>query len=199
MTDIAGVVLCGGAGRRLGADKALVSFDGLPLVERVAGRLATFADPIFVARGALPPLDVRYEHLLDAVPDSGPLGGIVAALRASTRPLLAVVAVDMPFASPEVFHALRTAWRGEDAVVAVDRFGPQVLHALYARSALPPLEAALSRRDLSVIDALGALNVRTLNADDALLRSAPDDFARNLNSLDDVDALRGRHDLRVSP
>src|SRR5262249_12831914 len=42
----------------------------------------------------------------DALPDSGPLGGLVAGLEAATHPHVAVVAADMPFASPAVLRLL---------------------------------------------------------------------------------------------
>ena len=81
MKAMAGVVLCGGGSRRMGADKALLELDGQPLVLRVAGLLAEAADPVFLAPGRPGRLgDLGYAELEDPVPDAGPLAGLAAGL-----------------------------------------------------------------------------------------------------------------------
>src|SRR5438270_831670 len=48
---IAGVVLCGGASSRMGTPKALIEFEGQPLVVRVAERIAVVVHPVYLATG----------------------------------------------------------------------------------------------------------------------------------------------------
>src|SRR4051812_32615493 len=96
--ELAGAVLCGGASRRVGAgvDKAALMLDGERLVDRAARTLATVADPIVIASGRRGRFDgLAWDEVDDARAHSGPLGGLVAALRWAPAPLLAVVAVDM--------------------------------------------------------------------------------------------------------
>ncbi|MGH2808311.1 MAG: molybdenum cofactor guanylyltransferase [Actinomycetota bacterium] len=153
---LAGIVLCGGGSSRMGRDKALLDFEGEPLIVRVTRRLSEVADPVFVASGGRRyPVDL--EHIDDAAPDSGPLGGIVAGLRASPHGLLAVVAVDMPFASPSLFTHLAGRHAGSNVVVPEDEHGLQPLHAVYSKTALPHLEQAVGRRDLSLLSVIDRL------------------------------------------
>lgn len=78
----AGAVLCGGASRRMGRDKALIPVDGRTLAGRVADALdAAGASPVVAVGGDLAAL--RAEGLTavpDAMPGAGPLAGIVTAL-----------------------------------------------------------------------------------------------------------------------
>src|ERR1700730_3984117 len=125
---LAGLVLCGGHSRRMGLDKALLQVDGGPLVLRVARQLAEVADPVLLAPGVAGRFEATgYAEVADVEPDRGPLGGMVAGLLASPHPQLAVVAVDMPYASPAVMRLLARvcadgAW---DAALPVTSAGPE--------------------------------------------------------------------------
>jgi molybdopterin-guanine dinucleotide biosynthesis protein A len=192
VSGLAGVVLCGGARRRMGVDKALLPVEGEPLVVRVAGRLAAIASPVLLATGRpgrLGTVGSGFVEVADAAPDRGPLGGLVAALEASPHALLAAVAVDMPFASPEVFRLLASMHAGEAAVVPVTESGPEPLHALYERGALPAFRAALAGGRLSMRGVLEEVSVRFVDA--AAWRDADPTgrFAANLNRPEDLSLL----------
>ncbi|MDQ2625946.1 MAG: NTP transferase domain-containing protein, partial [Actinomycetota bacterium] len=83
---LAGVVLAGGASRRMGRDKATLTvagrFDGRTLIEHLASVVAQRCDPVFVvaAQGQdLPELPARV--LRDEVPGLGPLPAVGLGLR----------------------------------------------------------------------------------------------------------------------
>ena len=186
----AAVVLCGGGSRRMGTDKALVTHNGVRLVDRVYGRLRSVADPVFFAPGregrlgALPGDEVG-----DALGDRGPLGGVVAALERSPHEILAVVAVDMPWCSASLFTAAASLWQGEDAVVPVDKSGQQVLHALYSRAVLPRFRDALNEDRLSLRTLLGDLKVLYLDESVWAQADPSGRFALNLNRPEDLALL----------
>lgn len=84
----AGAVLCGGASRRMGRDKALISLEGRALAVRVAEAVAAAGASGVVAVGG--DLDGLRAAGLAAVPDrdgpgAGPLAGIVTALTSDDR------------------------------------------------------------------------------------------------------------------
>lgn len=189
---LAGVVLCGGKSTRMGRDKALIEVQGRPLVALVAERLASVADPVLLASGDTG----RYPHLgypevTDSHPDAGPLGGLIATLRESPHDLVAAAAVDMPFISPSVLLKLQRLHLGEDAVVPVTAEGIQPLHALYSKSALPKLEAALAEGKLSLKRLIADLSVREVHEHEWRSADSTGRFAVNLNEAGDLRLLEG--------
>ena len=188
---LAGLVLCGGRSERMGTDKALLEIDGTPLVRMVASRLAAVADPVFLAPGEpgrLGPLG--YREIADERGGSGPLGGIVAGLAASPHALMAVVAVDMPFASPDVFALLAGLHRGEQAVLPVGDRGLEPLHAVYSVEALGPLRDGLAEGRLALREAVSALRIRIVPAAEWRAADPTGRFAVNVNTAEDLARLR---------
>lgn len=190
MVSLAGLVLCGGGSRRMGREKALLEVGGHPLVLHVAERVAKVADPVLLAPGSpgrLGPLG--YPEVADVLPGAGPLAGLAAGLQASPHALLVVVAVDMPSASPHVLALLADLHRGEHAVVPVTAAGPQPLHALYARDALPILRRNLLGGRQAVREALRDLRVRWVPEAEWRKVDPSGRFSLNLNRPEDLATL----------
>jgi molybdopterin-guanine dinucleotide biosynthesis protein A len=189
LSPLAGVILCGGASRRMGSDKALLAAGNERLVDRAARRLATVADPVFLACGARPLVVAGCTAVGDAADGAGPLGGVVAGLRASPHQLTAIVAVDMPWFDPDLLIRMAAQWAGEDALVPLSASRMEPLHAVYARSAVAVLEDALAAGRLRMLDALDGLRVRRFDAADAAGARSAARFATNLNTPEDVLSL----------
>ena len=171
----------------MGRDKALLEFEGQSLVLRVANELAKIAEPVILAPGTEGRLgNLGYTEVGDAIPGTGPLGGMIGALRASPHELMAIVAVDMPFANANVLRVLAGLAQRVDAVVPVTADGSQPLHAVYARRALPVLERALDEGPRSVRGAVQALDVRFVDRDEWQRADPSGRFALNLNRAEDL-------------
>jgi molybdopterin-guanine dinucleotide biosynthesis protein A len=186
-SPLSGLVLAGGASTRMGEDKALLVFEGRPLIQRVAERLAGAADPVLVATGRPGRLgSIGLPEVADAAPGRGPLGGLVAGLSASPHQLTAVVAVDMPYASPELLAFLASLHEDEDAVAPLGETGAEPLHAVYSQSALPAMQEALWQRQYGLRRLLSQLRLRQVEASEwAHLRVDPR-FAFNINRPGDL-------------
>jgi molybdopterin-guanine dinucleotide biosynthesis protein A len=141
------VIQAGGESRRMGADKAFLPFLGQPLILRPLGRLAGLADEVLITSNQ--PEDYRFLGLTpipDLLPGFGALSGLYTALSAANHPYVAVVACDMPFASPELFAVELALLResGADAVIPRSEAGTEPFHAVYLReTCLPYVRAAL--------------------------------------------------------
>jgi molybdopterin-guanine dinucleotide biosynthesis protein A len=171
----------------MGRDKALIQLDGVPLVVHVVGRLSSVADPVILAPGIAGRLgSLGLPEVVDELPDAGPLGGLVAGLAASPHQLVATLAVDMPFASPEVFRLLASLHRGEDAIVPVTVQGLQPLHAVYSRRALPALRASLRRGERALRQVLGELRITRVAEERWRPLDATGRFAVNINTAADL-------------
>ena len=171
----------------MGRDKATVEFEGEPLARRATRVLSEVAVRVIVASGDGSRLDwLGMEQVPDVLSGAGPLSGIVAGLREARTPVVAVTAVDMPFASAALFRCLAGLWSGEDAVVPVTERGMEPLHAAYAAVAAEPLAALLESGVRSVRDALKNLRVRSVGEGEWRSADPSGSFARNLNVPQDL-------------
>ena len=121
-----GLILAGGGGRRMGgADKALVTLAGRPLVSHVQARLAPqVAGCAISANGDPGRLDFACLTVLPDPPpgDQGPLAGVLAGLdwaAGQGAAALVTVAVDTPFVPLDLVRRLAGAARGMGAPLAV--------------------------------------------------------------------------------
>ncbi|MBY0502972.1 MAG: molybdenum cofactor guanylyltransferase [Bryobacteraceae bacterium] len=158
-----GFVLCGGQSVRMGQDKALLPLNGVPLVVHIAGlvRAATGSATLVGSRE-------RYGNLgwplvEDDPPGDGPLGGIIAALRATRGEKALIVACDMPWLTADSLRALAGTDFATDALVAA---GNHPLCAIYRKRCLPVLEQALREGDRKVRRVLERLSVEEWPVDD---------------------------------
>ena len=171
----------------MGRDKATLDLAGSSLLARAVAALRPVADPVILAGGS------RHHELpgcvsaADPLPDRGPLGGLVAALRASPHRLCAVVAVDMPELSGALLRTLAGLWAGEAAVVPIGAGRPQPLHAVYSRDALAAAEAALAGDDLSLMGLLGRLPVRFVGPEELGVEGQAADWSTSLDTPQDAE------------
>jgi molybdopterin-guanine dinucleotide biosynthesis protein A len=159
---VSGILLAGGRSTRMGKDKALLPLPGNQdhsFVGHLASLLALFCrEVLLVVRDsaqaleyeALVPGGVRI--LIDEIPGTGPLMGLYTGLKAmdptSSHALL--LAVDMPFVQPALLSFLLSQPLTGELIVPLVERQPQVLLAVYPRTALQHVEACLGegRRDL---------------------------------------------------
>jgi molybdopterin-guanine dinucleotide biosynthesis protein A len=171
-----GVVLAGGASRRLGRDKAVMPAGGAgdaggeTLAARAARRLGEVCRDVALAdraRRLVPGLP----SLADG-PGEGPAAGILGAARGYPGRALLVLACDLPEVPPGLLAELAA----DPADWAVPRWAGRLepLCALYRPAALAALAAAVAAGDLALhhLAASPGLAVGYLDGD-RLARHAP--------------------------
>ncbi len=132
----AGFVLVGGRSDRMGRDKALLPCPGGPLVGRVASLVAAAAGSVTLVGHPERYLHLPYPAISDRYPDTGPVGGIHAALETTVADWNLIVACDMPGLSAESLRAMldRAEDTGVDCLAAQSPSGfPEPLCAVYHR------------------------------------------------------------------
>ena len=194
MERLDGVVLAGGRSRRLGIDKGLVRFGGVPLLRIVVERVAQVCREMVVAVDR----PDRYEGLglparlvADESPGLGPLSGLQAGLRTCRTEYVLVAACDLPFLNVELLRHMARLPRSYQALVPWRDGRWQPLHAIYARSCLEAVDTMAAAGGGSMQELLGRLNVRRLDEEE-MDRLDPDGLSLvNLNERSDLDRARG--------
>lgn len=162
-----GVVLTGGASRRMGRDKALVEVGGRALAVRVAQALRDAgAGQVFAVGGALDALsDLGLDAVADDHPGEGPVGGLLTALSHASSPVVAVLACDLPAAAPSAVRLVVAALDADpDLACAIPMVQgrSEPLHGAWRRSSHPRIQAMFDRGERamhSVIADLGGTAV----------------------------------------
>lgn len=172
---ITGVVLCGGAGRRLdGADKPLLASGGRAMLDEVLERLAPQVSTILIsANRHLEDYTRRgWPVLRDATPDRGPLEGVLAAARAATTEWLLVCPGDAPRLPRTLGADLAVAVGHADAACARDGERAHPLHLLVRTARARTLHAWLDaggRSALAWLNEVDGVQCCMDGADDAFL------------------------------
>lgn len=183
------VILAGGKSSRMGQAKALLTFDGEPLIVHTVRRLAQlFPDIVVVAapEQALPRLPVTLVH--DTVAYQGPVGGICYGLQAAQREVCFVTSCDAPFLQPALMTHLVSRSPGYDVVVPVWQDRLQPLHAVYRRSVVPLLQGQLERGELRPILLYKKVPTLEVNPDEIRQFDPAGHSFRNMNSPQDYQA-----------
>jgi len=197
------IVLAGGRGLRMKADKAGLAVGGRTLLEHVLRQLEPYFEEILVSvsPGQATGLEAlsrrkpsgRAKHAAacrgprpgvveDEVPGLGPLGGILAGLKAAANDASAVVACDIPDINVPLLRSLARAAGDSEIAVPVGPAGHfEPLFAVYRKSAIPEIETLLQAGERSILPLFGRCRTTVLRLEDA-------DWLRNLNTRADYES-----------
>ena len=146
VSDITGVILAGGRGRRLGgADKGLVPLLGRPLIEHVMVALRPQVGRLVISANRNRETYAAYgvPVIADGIGDyHGPLAGILSALRAADTPFVLCAPCDTPAPPADLAERLIAALVRAPAQLAVATCGArmQPVFALVQRVLAQPLQ-----------------------------------------------------------
>jgi len=196
-SSVSAGILAGGKSSRMGRPKALLPFDGEPLIVHIVRQLQELLADIVVVGAPeqeLPPLPVTLVR--DDVAYQGPVGGIYYGLRAIGKEVCFVTSCDVPFLNLSLISYLISQIENYDVVAPYwqDRFQP--LHAVYRRSVLPLLQQQLERGELRPIFLYEKVRTRKVSEDE-IRRFDPEGLSfLNMNTPEDYQAALQRWQIQ---
>ncbi|WP_343600996.1 molybdenum cofactor guanylyltransferase [Mycobacterium sp.] len=192
---LAGVVLAGGASRRMGRDKAtlpvpehLCGGGSTTMVEHVVGVVARRCQPVFVVAAPGQPLPAVPARIVrDEVRGWGPLPATGRGLRAARdagAQRAFVCAVDMPFLTAELLDVLADRAAQVDADVVLPWDGrDHYLAAVYRTGLVERVDELVTAGERSMRALVGAVDAQRLVLTDSRILV-------NVNSAADLSALQ---------
>jgi molybdenum cofactor guanylyltransferase len=198
--QVAGFILAGGASSRMGRDKGLLDFGGVPLILHAARLIEPLVAEVTVVGSPRRYAKFGLHVIADNVqikrgPEGrgyGPLAGIATALGATRLPWNLIVACDLPYLSAEwldwlLSRALRSR---SEAVVPRTKHGIEPLAAVYRRECGPTIAAALARGVRKVSDAINELHVELVYPREWRRIDPSGLILRNMNAPGDYEEAR---------
>lgn len=162
---ISGIILAGGPGRRFsGMIKPKIVIDGEPIISRIISVIRDIFDELIIVTTTPEEFtNVGFSRIItDEILNAGPLGGIHAAMKASSGDAIFVIAGDMPYPDKGIILKMIEAYN----IANCDALIPQMeeyiepLHSIYSISMADHLEAYLKRdQSKAVRDYIRSLNV----------------------------------------
>ncbi|MCP4896440.1 MAG: molybdopterin-guanine dinucleotide biosynthesis protein B [bacterium] len=148
---VLGGVLVGGASRRMGRPKQLINIRGNAMIEHVAAALAPTTDNlVLLGDGAVPASIEALLRLPDVADCTGPMAGLLAAMRWAPDSTWLVAACDLPQCdSATALWLLSQRRQGAWAVMPQFETGVEPLLAVYEPQALGLLEDQYAADELA--------------------------------------------------
>jgi len=173
-STISGVILAGGTGNRFGGKtKANIVINGKTIISGIMDTITEFFSEIIIVTNT-PEEFVRYSGFKiigDQFLNVGPLGGIHAALQASTGEALFVFAGDMPRLDREIIDRQLAYFQSNKCEVLIPSVAQKTepLHAIYSLSVLKKIENYLSEdNNYAVRDFLKRVDVKYFQFEDTV-------------------------------
>ena len=180
------VILAGGSGGRLGGvDKAALVVDGVTLLDRVVSAVDGATQVICVGPERHTSQPVLWTR--ERPPGGGPVAALDAGLELVEAPVVVVLAVDLPFVTPDVVSSLVERLGEAEAALAADDAGiHQPLLAVYRTEALRGrLRSLGDPAGASMKDLIAGLDRATILAPVA---------SQDVDTPDDLDLVRAKLD-----
>lgn len=185
-------IQAGGTSSRMGADKALRSFLGEPLITRIIARVSPLADELFIVTNQLAEYAFTGCQLTrDVYPGRGPLGGLYTALQTASHPTVVIVGCDMPFVSASLLEQQCNILMRDDVdiVMPQTRQGLEPFHAVYQRDhCLRAVKAALDAGVWRMTGWLDQVRLRTLEAGELMVDDPQQMMFSNVNTPEEFSA-----------
>ena len=188
---VTGVILAGGQSSRMGSNKALLPYRGGRFIVAIYRQLSLLCDDMLVVTNT----PEQYAFLNcrmvpDIHPGMGALAGLHAGLNHSHTAHIFAVACDMPYLSDTLIRALIARRHRSDVIIPEGEQGLEPLHAVYSRTCLAAMEAALLSGKKRLVSFFPEVQVWKIPC--RVVRTMDPELAsfRNINTPADYYALR---------
>ena len=196
-SKVVGYLLAGGASSRFGQDKGLVEIGATPMLARMIDLLDSVTKSAKIVGSPEKYAQFGIEVIPDRWPGEGPLGGIVTALRNSSKfkpkpEWNLILSCDMPFLTSEWLGYLvaRAIKSSAQAVYPQSAHGPEPLCACYRTDAGPALQEMFERGVRKVTEALKHVRTEVLDEADWKRFDSAGRLFWNMNTPADYEEAR---------
>jgi molybdopterin-guanine dinucleotide biosynthesis protein A len=186
MDRLNGLVLNGGQSRRMGIDKGLLSYHGIPQREFVFNLLRVFCNDVFLSCKSTDSIPAELNPLPDEFDMDSPLNGIMTAFLRDAESAWITLPVDMPFVDDNVVRHLLTARDNSyDATCFYDSEGsdPEPMICIWESRCAPLLKEFYSNGNISPRKFLKSHRVK-------LVESPSPQVHLNVNTPEEMEAFK---------
>jgi len=176
----------------MGTDKGLIDFRGKTITEHIINQLKAVVDNVVIVTNNPDYAVFNLELIPDVIKNSGPAGGIHAALSHTTAQRNFILSCDMPFVTSEAVDFFLHQPNEKEITVPVYQGKIEPLFGIYHRSCLAQWDALIRRGFLKLQEMIACFDLLKADVSAHPLFSYP--LFANINTPEDLEkALTNTH------
>jgi len=188
MDDLHGLIVCGGKSSRMGVDKSLLEYYGIPHRYYLFNLLQNFCQSVYLSVNIFQTenLDNSYSFIIDAPEYSniGPMSALLSAWKKFPQASWLVVGCDYPFVNKEILQSLISQRNKRATCFHVDKNNiNEPLFTIYESSFYPAVIESYHQQNYSLSKLLANENVNTV-------KLSSGHFLKNVNTMDEFFAVK---------
>ncbi len=184
--EITGIILAGGASRRMGKDKGLCEFKGKPLVTYAIDALIPICDNILISSNNTEDyLKFGFDIINDEYKNIGPIGGIFSSLNKSNTKHNIIISCDTPFINTQLLEYILKNVENYDIVVP--EHGNSYIEPLagyYTTSIISVLKNSIKAKDYKLMNLFNKVKFKTVRVNS--ITNYSQNLFKNLNTPSDL-------------
>lgn len=145
-----GIVLAGGKSSRMESDKALITTDGITMLQKSLSALDSFCDEVLIIGATSKYKDFSNNVVEDIYPEKGPLGGIYTGLNHAKNNQCIVLSCDIPNIDEKVIETLIRNYTPGNNLISKCGDQEHPLIGIYSKDHLKTFENALKNNNLKL-------------------------------------------------
>jgi molybdopterin-guanine dinucleotide biosynthesis protein A len=163
---VTGIILAGGKSVRMGTDKGLVMFKGIPMIQHLINQFEQLNLPIVIISNneAYSKFGVRVVQ--DLIKDKGPVGGIYTALSFSDTEVNVIVSCDVPFVEKELIELLVRESAEHEVTISSFEGKEHPLIGVYKKSVVDVFKAHLDKDQLKLREVIKLVKTKVIEFSD---------------------------------
>jgi molybdenum cofactor guanylyltransferase len=180
------IILAGGLSQRMGTDKALLQYNGKPLIRYSIDLALCFTRNILISTNQDELQKFGFPIVNDIYQIKAPLSGIHAGLKFSITDWNLVLTCDMPNVSVQLIRYLISAMEpGKELILPGHDGYIEPLCGFYHKNLLPFIETNFEKHKYSPLDLLELNTSRIIEMEGLLTEKLSDEF-KNMNEKNDL-------------
>ncbi|MFZ4858006.1 MAG: formate dehydrogenase accessory sulfurtransferase FdhD [Desulfuromonadaceae bacterium] len=190
---ITGVILAGGASRRMGSNKALLEVDGRAIISRTYRTLASLFHEVIIVTNSPDDYDfLPCRKVPDIYANFGSIAGLHSALTHSSTAHTFVTACDMPFLDQSIIRYLCHLQQEEgfEATIPSSEGGQEPLHGVYSAVCKDIFERAIQSGERKVVDILKKIKIRDVTYDEVRSIGGRSASFLNVNTPEEYEGIK---------
>ena len=180
MFDATAIILAGGKSSRMGRNKSMMEYNGIPMIEFIYNQLKdNFSEIIIGANNNFLFEYLNLKVVNDKIENLGPLMGILSCIEKSENDLNFITACDIPEINLKFVEKMLLEIEGYDIIMpvtGVDKYEP--LFAVYRKSVIKSAEEILNHGKGRIIELFKYLNVK-------FIEMPENNWYSNINTIED--------------